>query len=464
MHLAVSLVLSLLCAGPRSDEARLEPVEVLACRREVYAVGEAGGHIFAATSAGVVDTLDGHVYRTVGAILPGRVRQMDVAGGRLVASDAEGRSASFDGVRWADVAGKTVKKELPAMSAPPGSGGAFLSAVSGDGGAALYSFWGAKSLYRKRNDSWERAIERPPAAGDYNLAEIDSKLLAATSDGLWSWDSKTWSRIDLPHGLPIVRVHGLARTSAGSLMVGGPDGLWLRDKGGWRSLSQEPVRRIVGAGAAVWVVYGSGAADKLESDRDRLLSDVLMGAVRRPWCSALSVEGDRVLFGLNGGWVERAGGKQQERYLQEMAGDVVTAFASDGTVRFVGTQKNGLFAVNGAQAKRIGPAQGLPDTWVTALQAQRKNVFVGTAAAGLWEVHGAGVRAVPCPTTMISALTVWGDSLVVGGAHGAWMRTERGWIEFNTDGQETCAFSVDCGSLWVLTPTGAYRFTNTAAR
>jgi hypothetical protein len=211
-------------------------------------------------------------------------------------------------------------------------------------------------------------------------------------------------------------------------------------------------------------VYGSGAADKLESDRNRLLCDVLLGAIRRPWCSALSVEGDRVLFGLNGGWVERAGGKQQERYLQDMAGDVVTAFASDGSVRCVGTQKNGLFAVHGSQTKRIGPAQGLPDAWVTALQAQGRQVFVGTAAAGLWEVQGAGVREVPCPTKAIAALAVWGRSVVVGGLDGAWMRTDEGWKELNTDGQETCGFALDRKDIWVLTPAGAYRFAASAAR
>ena len=130
---------------------------------------------------------------------------------------------------------------------------------------------------------------------------------------------------------PYPRVHGYASVN-GVGYVGGLRGMARGTPGKWQILSRSAVRQVEQVGDSIWVLYGSGAVDKIEPRLDRLTYDVLAGAAKRPWTSCLSSRGDTVYFGGLGGWAEKTPKRLVEHYPKEMDGsdNKVSVFAPVG--------------------------------------------------------------------------------------------------------------------------------------
>ena len=263
---------------------------------------------------------------------------------------------------------------------------------------------------------------------------------------------------------PYPRVHGYASVN-GVGYVGGLRGMARGTPGKWQILSRSAVRQVEQVGDSIWVLYGSGAVDKIEPRLDRLTYDVLAGAAKRPWTSCLSSRGDTVYFGGLGGWAEKTPKRLVEHYPKEMDGQVVTAICAIGDTVWLGTQ-NGLFRVRGDSVVRFGLGAGLPDPWVTSLVEDYGQVLAGLADGGLVRVRDK-VATEPCPTKKVLRLAWWPNgkvidaegktypfmSLVVGGLDGTWVRNhDRTWRQI--DGREATCLTVLGRSLYLGTPQG----------
>jgi hypothetical protein len=362
----------------------------------------------------------------------------------------------LDGTVVAQTSGGTVRREggrwIEASASPSATPPAPNPAVVWQG-QRLTSQWGGQFLEREGKP----AFRRPPTAGDYALLNDGRSLLAGTEDGLWQLAGTTWSRLPLPSKLPTTRVHGYASVG-GWLAVGGPQGLYTGRPLQWNRVNQEPVRNLMAHGEAVWVLYGSGAVDKIEPGRDRLYADVLHGSAKRPWTSCLGSAGPTVLFGGHGGWIERDG-SLVERYPAELAGDVVTAIAGSGKTRWVGTQKQGLVEFTGKRVRRWNPGTGLPDTWVTALQPTPTGLVVATATEGLFLLMQGKLKRIPSPSSRPRSLLGGPGWLAVGATDGAWLRHKGQWKKLSTGGEETTALTTKGNRLAVSTAKGIHFIT-----
>ena len=76
--------------------------------------------------------------------------------------------------------------------------------------------------------------------------------------------------------------------------MGGLGGLYLGYPHNWQQVSKAPVRQVLSVGSDAWVVYGSGAVDKLSPVEDKRFPDVWYGSAQRPW-SCVSTVGDTLL-------------------------------------------------------------------------------------------------------------------------------------------------------------------------
>lgn len=235
--------------------------------------------------------------------------------------------------------------------------------------------------------------------------------------------------------LPFERVHGLAR-SGDDWLIGGLRGLYKgRPGSSWAPASDQTVKAMVDAGGATWVLYGNGSVDKIEIGSDRLYFDVLQEAAKRPWASCLAVDGDTVLFGGHGGWIEKSPADLKEFYPSELAGKPVTAIARSGGAIWLGTQ-DGVFSSKGPVVTRFGLGAGLPDVWVTALLSDDRGVLVGLASGGLARVSGGRVESLDAPSKRVRSLLRWNGQVVLGSLDGAWVQRIGEW-ERLTDEETT---------------------------
>ncbi|MEA2552650.1 MAG: hypothetical protein QOJ65_826 [Fimbriimonadaceae bacterium] len=226
--------------------------------------------------------------------------------------------------------------------------------------------------------------------------------------------------------LPFERVHGVAR-SRSRWLVGGLRGLYLGAPGGdWREVSNQAVKTIVSTGNTAWVLYGNGAVDKVELDGDRLYYDVLKDAAKRPWAASIAADRASLLFGGDGGWIEKSGSAFVEKYPVELLAKQVTAAARVGKELWLGTQ-DGLFHIVGGKPARLGFGAGMPDVWVTALMPSGNSILAGLATGGLVRVERDKVELIPTPSTRVRLLARFGGRLVLGALDGAWILEGKSW-------------------------------------
>jgi hypothetical protein len=333
--------------------------------------------------------------------------------------------------------------------------GAFVSATAKHEHKLIASFWGGKHILEINGENATALFPRPPTEGDYALASVAGLLYAGTNRGLYVRAGSDWKRVDLGGELPFARVHGIAR-SGDRHVIGGIEGVSVGVPGDWKSISSEPVRTVYQSGNDVWIVYGSGAVDKLAAD-GALHSDVLYGAAKRAWTSSIgsSSDGGVVLGGL-GGWV-RKGKTFAETYPAGLQGEVTTAILERGDRLLVGTQSKGLVRIANGSELWFNPGTGLSDTWVTAICFDGKDPMVVTATAGLFKIRGNRAEAVACPSQKLRHLAVYKGSLVVGALDGAWIKKGNSWEKLATDSLETTCLTVIGSELWVGTPRGLFR-------
>lgn len=378
------------------------------------------------------------------------VYELAVQDGTLFAKTSGGVMTLRDG-------GWVVTESMPDASPPPDvsakGDGAFLSATTQYQDKLIASFWGGKSIYAVDGKDATELFPRPPAEGDYALASAAGLLYAGTNRGLFVRAGNEWKRIDLGGELPFARVHGIAQ-SGSRYVVGGIEGLVIGMPGNWKELSGEPVRQLLQSGTDVWVLYGSGAVDKLTAS-GQLYSDVLHGAAKRPWTSSLATTDGGVLLGGNGGWVEK-GKAFEEQYPAGLSGEVTTAILARAGALFVGTQGKGLLRLDNGRETWVNPGTGLQDTWVTAMCLDGATPMAATATAGLFKI-GSRAEKVTTPSDKLRHLAVYKGKLVIGALDGAWIRQGASWEKLETESLETTCLSVIGSDLWVGTPRGLFR-------
>ncbi|MEQ1932691.1 MAG: hypothetical protein ABL962_02255 [Fimbriimonadaceae bacterium] len=240
-------------------------------------------------------------------------------------------------------------------------------------------------------------------------------------------------------------------------VVGGLQGLFRLDGNVWKKLDDRPVKDIAATEGQVWILYGDGSVDKIDTKTGRVYFDVLAAAAKRPWTSSLAVSGEKVLFGGHGGWVTKSTSGFTERYPTDISGDVVTCLAPTSSGVMVGTQKHGLYAVSAKKLMHFGFAKGLPDTWVTSMVATTGGAFaVGLAEAGVVELRKGRLRKLECPITRVRKVLMFRGRLVVGGMDGVVIQSASDW-ERLTDEECTCLTQTD-GKLIVGTPGKTFLF------
>jgi hypothetical protein len=349
----------------------------------------------------------------------------------------------------------TMPEVPPKLDVVAKGDGAFLSATTNYQQRLIASFWGGKDIFEIDGENATALFPRPPTEGDYALASVAGLLYAGTNRGLYVRAGSDWERVDLGGELPFARVHGIARTGE-RYVIGGIEGVSIGVPGDWMSISMQPVRTLFQSGKDVWIVYGSGAVDKLDA-AGTLHSDVLFGAAKRAWTSSIASSPDGGVFlGGLGGWVQK-GKTFGEAYPEGLKGEVTTAMLENGGRLFVGTQSKGLLRVTNGSERWFNPGTGLADTWVTAVCLEKDAPMVATATAGLFRIRGNRAEAVPSPSLKLRHLATYRGRLVVGALDGAWIRSGKVWEKLGTDSLETTCLTVIGNDLWVGTPRGLFR-------
>ena len=377
---------------------------------EVFDLAVIDGKVIAATNGGLLRQA-GSRWEIVPA--PGGLRTF-VRTSPLVVSVASGRSFNVTDRTW-----------LPSR---PKSENAFVSAdEAGD--------WHAPTL-----------------AHVYKQIRQGSDFFVGTSDGLFHFHGGRWNREVLPTLMPVNRPTGVACVD-GVFVVGGMNGLYVGKPSAWRQVASDAIRQVARVGSDIWVVHGNGAMDKLDTANDRLYPDVMTGASMRPWTSCITPAGASLLCGGIGGWVEW-GSDSQDAYPSELTGEVITAIAAKGDVRWVGTEQSGVFRFDAKARHQWNPGNGLYDSWVTSFCWAKDGLIVGTMHAGLYQIERDTIRPVNCPTKRVTHLVRWHGELVVGGMDGCWLQHGSTWKSLSDYGEETTSLSEVDGRLCVTTASG----------
>lgn len=246
------------------------------------------------------------------------------------------------------------------------------------------------------------------------------------------------------------RLQGLAPAGRRGWIAGGLGGLFIGRPGEWEKLNDKSVRRIVpGRNDELWIIYGDGTLDKMETEQDRWAHDVLYGMVKRPWASCLSVIGETTLIGGQGGWVEKTAKGQSEEHPEWLAGDVVTALTLWKGRLIVGGQKTGLHIRDGKTWRHLNAAHGLEDLWITDLCEWNGRLMIATSGGGLHEWDGRKLTKKDGPDNRLTALTHWKGSLMAGSMAGAFVSDGRDWKLMGSDAEVT-ALVPDAKSLHVV--------------
>ncbi len=417
------------------------------CYKEVYDLSLYKGKIVAATSGGVLVEATDHRWTPLGPNCPAPLRKLLVSpAGSLSAIDRNGLVYGFGetGGVWFR---KDKLDQVEASSLP--------SPTARYNGHVLRSNWGSRSIVDERGIS---LIPRDPAEGDYALLAVRDRLLAGTPQGIYEYADGEWKSTSLPVGLPVLRPQGIGfgRTST---VVGGLEGVFLKDSKsknpGWIRVSNEPVRQMLQSGPDVWILHGSGAVDKLDLDTGRLYFDALHEGSKRPWTSCIAKFDDSIVFGSQGGWVDRIKQEFSDHFWPDINAEIITAVAGKGETRWIGTQGAGLLRYGQGAPVTWNPGNGLPDTWVTALLHSKEGLYAATSGAGLFLLKGDTIRPVDSPTQRPRQLALYRGALVVGGMDGAWIKDGASWTPLPTNGEETTAI-VAGTRLVICTASGVY--------
>jgi hypothetical protein len=410
------------------------------CHREVYDFALYQGKVIAATSGGALVREPGPLWVELGKGGPAPFRKIRSVRGTVEALDRAGDVFELRDGLWV----ATGARDSLGVGALPSVKVRFR-------GKDLISAWSDKSL---RDPSGRGVVARSPTEGDYALITLGETLLAGTPSGIFEYTKGKWRSDALPSRIPTLRPQGIALHGS-YVVIGGIEGIYLKDRKGWREAGREPVRQMLQVGSDVWILHGSGAVDKLELTKQLMVPDALNGAVKRPWTSSLSTFGGMVFLGGLEGWIEKGKTGFTEQYLPQLKSDVVMAGFGRNGVRWIGTQKAGLIRYGSGPARQWNPGNGLTDTWVTALLSTPEGLYVATAGAGLFLLNGDNLKPVSSPSRRPRHLALYKGQIVVGGMDGAWIGRPGSWRLLPTCGEETTAI-VAGRSLIISTAGGVF--------
>jgi len=374
--------------------------------------------------------------------------------------------------------------------------------------------WAAtpEGLRFKRGSVWS-AVQLPKSSGSHVSALLprgDTLWAAFYGDGLWSFDGKSWTKLDI--GLPPAAREITATASTGKLVWVGTrrEGVWEYDGSGWLQrlqpdepydhncqalamyggtlymstlqdgiasltpdgwrhtaapeISSNSPRQMVEFEDLLYLRHSNGVIDAFDGSK---WTRGVSSALPRKQASCLAADGSRLYVGQWGGWSEFDGERWAHHLnLSGLQGVPVTAICPDGGRPWIGTQGKGLALVERASGaiQWQDERSGLPDDWIRCIEVSRGQVFAGTFVGGLAMRDAAKWNVCPTPRTEeITGLAAEPDgSLIVATRSGVWKRGADGETHrVGPSGLEAQALCPVSGGLWVGARTGLHFFPST---
>ncbi len=314
-------------------------------------------------------------------------------------------------------------------------------------------------------------IGLPPQAREITCMADDGRnlWLGTRREGVWQFDGKSWVQHLQPdepydHNIQsIFQYHGNIYFSTLE------EGLVARTAKGWVRysddvLSSNSPRQMVEFGGRLYVRHGSGKLDRF--DGSAWTRNVFPNLPRKQ-ASALATDGKRLYVAQWGGWSEFDGTAWRHNLKNpELQGYPITALLPAGGKLWIGTQGRGLAEVNTAtnELKWHDERAGLPDDWIKVITQIDNTLLAGTFVGGLaswdgskWttpkEFSGTEITAIE-PDTKGGAIIATRSGLYLRSADG--VITPLIWGARGVCVSETQSICPTNKGLWVGTRTGIY--------
>ena len=368
-----------------------------------------------------------------------------------------------------------------AMDLPP-SRGSHISALLPRGDALWVALFG-DGLWQYDNKKWTAIdVDLPTAARDITALAEDVKRsilwVGTRRDGIWRFAEKTkrWTQHLQPDEPFDHNIQNLAIFGSQLWLSTLEDGAVTNATVGWAratppQMSSVAPRHMVQFRGAFYVRNGDGKVDCYDG---RTWARDVFKALPRRKVTALVVDGAHLYAAQWGGWSEWDGARWTH-FLQipELQGLPPMSLLPDGDTLWIGTQSRGLFEYSKRTQKlRLHDERlGLPDDWITCLARIGDTVYAGTFVGGL-AFYVIDKEAAP---KWVSLSQLHGENVTAladdrrGGVfaatrHGMWHKTADGGVkkvagDFALD-EEAQALCVVPQGLWIGTRTGLFFVTN----
>lgn len=338
--------------------------------------------------------------------------------------------------------------------------------------------------------SWLAGDEPPPDLSHATaLLELQGRLLVGTPDeGLFvrgPQPGARWQRAwDLAHEPPGTTITSLAHADVfGTLVVGTfEQGVGLLQAGDWRHFKQGQahllsswVNHVASDGRRVLVRYSDGSV-YTQIGRERFRQLGAGDGWPKNWTSAAGSSQGRQWVGTqNAFYLRDADGWSSYAPKPELQGELVLDVALHGDTAWLATHRGGLLRWDATRDlwDRFSLGQGLPDTWVTAVEVFGGEVWAGTFNGGLvhapldattpeaWVPVRHGDAAERLPSDGVQCLLAAEGGLWIGTFEGLTWTDGKTWrtygLEHGLPSVNILSLTTGGGALWVGTDAGLAR-------
>ena len=291
------------------------------------------------------------------------------------------------------------------------------------------------------------------------LVDREGLLWAGTQDGAASFDGHSWERVDLPNGLRSNFVRSMLETADGALWVGSQagglarrrDGKWTVFEPGDSGLPDDRVNALVerqrpDGGYELWIGTHEGGVVRYDGENWTVFAVAAGLPSAQIWDLLVTQEagGERLWIGtgagltslrLSDGAVETPPGAPRDS-----VSSVLSLADSDGSSSlWVGTYGAGLWRLRAGEWSRVGPAEGLPNLFLTDLAPSPSGgpgaFWIATDGGGLAQHQGGRIRALDLGADLSSraAYKVL-ETTTEQGAQAVWIGTRNNGLLRLVDG------------------------------